>query len=106
MGNEERDEDGKTRHERKEDTAFARLFLEYGGAKGFLDKTETTNLLSQLYMETMEAERTTAAYYVRRNFAEMCGLSSSEDTGFTLEAWRVWDASEDVVSLNPGRRRA
>ena len=104
--NESLDEDGKTRRERKEDSEFARLFLEHGGEKGFLDKNETIALLSSLYSETLQAEHTTAAHYVSKHYKDMCRLSSSETEKFGLEAWRKWDASEDVVSLRLGRKRA
>eukprot|EP01043_Picozoa_sp_COSAG02_P024531 COSAG02_NODE_1343_length_13161_cov_12.669959_1_plen_3095_part_00 len=104
--NEDRDANGKTRRERKEDAAFAELFLEYAGEKDFLDKKDTTALLSQLYKDTMEAEKTTAARYVTRNFKGMCKMSSGNHEGFTLQAWREWDASEDVISLKLGGRRA
>eukprot|EP01043_Picozoa_sp_COSAG02_P017725 COSAG02_NODE_810_length_16920_cov_466.145286_3_plen_3115_part_00 len=106
--NEERDENGKTRRERKADAIFATLFLEHGGAKGFLDKKETIDLLSQLYTDTLQAENTTASFYVMRHFKDMCQLSPSdegEQNRFTLDAWRKWDASADVVSLDLRAKR-
>jgi hypothetical protein len=105
---EVRDEEGKTKRERREDREYEKIFAKHGGSKGFLVKDEAIALLTEHYESTMAAEDTTAKKYVKKHFEEMCKLSPAEGDGemFDMDAWRNWDASEDVVGLRLGRKKA
>ena len=102
---ESRDAEGKTRRDRQAERAFTKLFLEFGGEKGFLDRTETIALVSSHYTATLQAERRDATSYVDKYFKTMCSLSSVEALGLDLEALQKWDASDGVVSLQLDRKR-